>query len=144
MLDQIHVRQTAIKKTFKAKMPLAHNYSIHELLAEIEMFIRENEEDELVFEEVSSLRKIKDILKKNFVIIDSKVMSIMAQKTGKNLPFASGKISKKELIEIDTYRFLNRYGYDKSYDNPEPEYQDTMASEIKRIVDYIKSSGVLE
>ncbi len=143
MLDQIHVRQTAIKKTFKAKMPLAYNYSIHELIAEIEMFIRENEDDELVAEEVSNLRKIRDILKKNFVIIDSKVMSIIDQKTGKNLPLASRKISKKELIEIDTYRFLNRYGYDKSYDQTEPEYQDTMASEIKRIVDYIKSSGIL-
>ena len=143
MLDQIHVRQMAIKKTFKAKMPLAHNYSIHELIAEIEMFIRENEDDELVFDEVSSLRKIKDVLKKNFVIIDSRVMSIIDKKTGKNLPFASRKISKKELIEIDTYRFLNRYGYDKSYEGTEPEYQDTVASEIKRIVDYIKSSGVL-
>ena len=143
MLDQIHVRQIAIKKTFRAKMPLAHNYSIHELIAEIEMFIRENEEDELVLEEVSNLRKIKDVLKKNFVIVDSKVMSIVDQKTGKNLPLASKKISKKELIEIDTYRFLNRYGYDKSYETTEPEYQDTMASEIKRIVDYIKSSDIL-
>lgn len=143
MLEQIHVRQSAVRKTFKAKMPLAYNYSIHELIAEIEMFIRENEDDELVIEDVNALRKIKDILKKNFVIIDSKVMSIVDQKSGKNLPLTSKKISKKELIEIDTYRFLNRYGYDRSYDSKEPEYQDTMASEIKRIVDYIKSSDVL-
>ncbi len=57
--------------------------------------------------------------------------------------FGSKKISKKELIEIDTYRFLNKYGYDKSNDIKEPEYQDTLANEIKRIVDYIKTSGVL-
>lgn len=143
MLDQIHVRQVAIRKTFKSKMPLAYNYSIHELIAEIEMFIQENEEDELVLEDVSALRKIRDVLKKNFVIVDSRVMSIIDQKTGKNLPLASRKISKKELIEIDTYRFLNRYGYDKTFDEVDLEYQDTMASEIKRIVDYIKSSDVL-
>lgn len=143
MLSQIKVRQDAIRKTFKTKMPLAYNYSIHELIAEIEMFIKENKDDELVTEEVSRLRRIKEILKKNFMIIDSKVVSIVDQKTGKNLPLASRKISKKELIEIDTYRFLNRYGYDKSFDKDEPEYPDTMASEIKRIIDYIKSSAIL-
>lgn len=143
MLDQIKVRQTAIRKNFRNKMPLAYNYSIHELIAEIEMFIKENKDDELVLEDVSLLRKIKDTLKKNFVILDSKVISIMDQKTGKNLPLASKKVSKKELIEMDTYRFLNRYGYDKSYDKKEPDYPDTMASEIKRIVDYIKSSDIL-
>ena len=124
MLDQIHVRQTAIKKTFKMKMPLSYNYSIHELIAEIEMFIKENQDDELVVEDIEKLRKMKEVLKKNFVIIDSRVMSIMDQKTGKNLPVASRKVSKKELIEIDTYRFLNRYGYDKANDIKEPAYQD--------------------
>lgn len=143
MLDQIKIRQTAIKKTFKAKMLLSYNYSIHELLAEIEMFIKENEDDELVLEDVSHLRKIKDILKKNFVIADSKVNRIIEQKMGKNLPVVAQKISKKELIEIDTYRFLNRYGYDRSNDRKEPEYQDTLANEIKRIVEYIKTSGVI-
>lgn len=143
MLDQIQIRQTAIRKTFKNKMPLAYNYSIHQLIAEIEMFVKENEDDDLVCEEVCALTKIRDILKKNFVIIDSKVISIIDQKTGKNLPLASRKLSKKELIEIDTYRFLNKYGYDKTLSSDEPEYQDTLAHEIKRIVDYIKSSEIL-
>ena len=143
MLDQIEVRQTAIRKTFKNKMPLAYNYSIHALIAEIEMFIKENKDDELVLEDINNLRKIEQVLKKNFVIIDSKVVSIIDQKTGKNLPLASRKLTKKELIEIDTYRFLNRYGYDKSVSNNEPEYQDTMANEIKTIVEYIKSSNIL-
>ena len=143
MLEQIHIREKAIRKTFKSKMPLAYNYSIHELIAEIEMFIKENEDDELVIEDVGLLRRIENVLKRNFVIIDSKVVSIIDRKTGKNLPFSSEKISKRELIEIDTYRFLNKYGYDKALPKEEPEYQDTMASEIKRIIDYIKSSGVI-
>ena len=52
-------------------------------------------------------------------------------------------MSKKELIEIDTYRFLHRYGYDQSNDVKDPEYQDTMANEIKRIIDYVKTSGII-
>lgn len=86
MLNQIQIRQNAVRKTFKTKMPLAHNYSIHNIIAEIEMFIKENEDDELVLEDVSQLRKMKDILKRNFVISDSKVEAIIAQKSGKNLP----------------------------------------------------------
>ena len=69
--------------------------------------------------------------------------SVLDQKTGKNLPFDSRKMTKKELIEIDTYRFLNKYGYDRPAQADEPEYQDTLAKEIKRIVDYIKTSEVL-
>ena len=143
MVEQIGIRQTAIRKTFKVKMPLAKNYSIHSMIAEIEMFIADNSDDELVIDDVSTLRNIRDVLKKNFVIIDSKVISIIDQKTGKNLPFESRKLSKKELIEIDTYRFLNKYGYDRAVEIDEPEYQDTLASEIKMIVDYIKTSEIL-
>lgn len=143
MIEQIVIRQTAIKKTFKVKMPLAKNYSIHNMIAEIEMFIEDNKDDELVVEDVSNLRNIRDNLKKNFIIIDSRVVSIIDQKTGKNLPFDSRKMTKKELIEIDTYRFLNKYGYDRPSQADEPEYQDTLAKEIKRIIDYIKTSEVL-
>ena len=143
MIEQIEIRQTAIRKTFRVKMPLAKNYSIHNMIAEIEMFIADNKDDELVSEDVSTLRNIRDNLKKNFIIIDSRVVSIIDQKTGKNLPFDSKKMTKQELIEIDTYRFLNKYGYDRPVQVDEPEYQDTLAKEIQRIVDYIKTSEIL-
>ena len=143
MVEQIGIRENAIKRTFKLKMPLAQNYSIHNMIAEIEMFIEDNKDDELVIEDVNNLRNIRDNLKKNFVIIDSRVVSIIDQKTGKYLPYDSRKVSKKDLIEIDTYRFLKKYGYDRPVKNDEPEYQDTLSREIKRIVDYIKTSDVL-
>lgn len=143
MLDQIEVRQNAVRKTFRCKMPLARNYSIHEMIAEIEMFIEENNDDDLVTDAVHELQNIKSILKKNFIIIDSKVISIIDKKTGKNLPLSSRKMSKEELLEIDTYKFLSKYGYDKSCESNEPEYQDTTANEIKRIVEYVKSSNIL-
>lgn len=142
-IEQIGIRETAIRKTFKLKMPLAKNYSIHDMIAEIEMFIQDNKDDELVEEDVNTLKSIRDNLKKNFIILDSRVVSIIDQKKGKYLPADSRKISKKEAIEIDTYRFLSKYGYDRPIRTVEPKYQDTLASEIKRIVDYIKTSEVL-
>ena len=49
-----------------------------------------------------------------------------------------------EIIEIETYRFLKKYGYDRPrIARDEPKYQDTMASEITRIVEYINSAGII-
>ena len=42
--------------------------------------------DNITLEDISNLRKIKEVLKENFVISDSRVEAIVAQKTGKNLP----------------------------------------------------------
>ena len=54
------------------------------------------------------------------------------------------KISKKELLEIETYKFLKKYGYDFVNKNEELVYNDTMANEINAVIEYIKSSNVFE
>ena len=117
---------------------------MNELIAEIEMFIRDNEDDELVEDDVLDLSELKEELKRNYVVIDYKVEGIIEKREGKNLPLDK-KISKREIIEIETYRFLNKYGYDDSTNGfvEEPKYQDTMANEIARIVEYINSADIL-
>lgn len=145
LIEQIHTRQDAIKKTLSKKLRLDYNYSIHEFVAEIRMFVRDNEDDDLVKDDVKALKDMDKEICKNFVIIDSKVEDIIDEKENKNLP-VDNKLSKKELIEIETYRFLNKYGYDIDEKN-EPEevkYTDTTASEISRIIDYINTSKVLD
>jgi len=144
MIDQIEIRQIAIRRTLSNKLSLAYNYSIHEMMAEIEMFIDENYDDELVEKDVRLLEKIENELRRHFVIVDSKVEEIINQKEGKYLPTDKRKMTKRDLIETETYRFLNKYGYDinKKY-SEEPKYQDTMANEISRIVEYINSANIL-
>ena len=138
------VRQRAVRRTIARKLSLARNYSIHELVAEIEMFIRDNEDDELVEDDVMDLAELKEELKRNYVVIDYKVESIIEKREGKNLPLDK-RLSKRAVIEIETYRFLNKYGYDVSTPGfvEEPKYQDTMANEIARIVEYINSADIL-
>ena len=145
MIEQIEIRQLAIRRTISKNLSLAYNYSIHELMAEIDMFIKENEDDELVFDDVADLKAMADELRRNFIILDSKVQSIVEKKEGKHLLLDNKKITRKEIIEIETYRFLNKYGYDisKKENEVEPKYQDTMASEIARIVEYINSAKIL-
>lgn len=142
MIEQIEVRQKAIRKNLSKKLNLAYNYSVHEMMAEIELFIEDNEDDLLVEDDVLDLKELAEELRRNYVISESKVHSIAQKKAGKNLPVDSRKISKYESIEIETYRFLNKYGYDIEIKNDEPKYQDTMASEIMRIVEYINSSNI--
>ena len=144
MIEQIEVRQTAIRRTLSKKLSLAYNYSIHELMAEIQMFVLENEDDELVENDVIDLKAISDELRRNFVVLETKVQSVVFEKEGRNLPLDSRRISKMEIIEIETYRFLKKYGYDRPrIARDEPKYQDTMASEITRIVEYINSAGII-
>lgn len=144
MIEQIEVRQRAIRKTIAKKLSLAHNYSIHELLAQIEMFIKDNEDDELVEDDVVDLTGLKEELKRNYVVVDYKVESIIEKREGRNLPLDK-RLSKRELVEIETFRFLNKYGYDEASSKyvEEPKYQDTMANEIARIVEYINSAEIL-
>ncbi len=144
MIEQIEIRQRAIRKTLSKKLSLAYNYSIHELMAEITMFVNENEDDELVEDDVTDLKALAEELRRNYIILESKVQSIVEEKEGKNLPVDDRHISKMDAIEIETYRFLNKYGYDlDTFQTEEPKYQDTMTNEIVRIVEYINSSGVL-
>ncbi len=145
MIEQIEIRKEAIKKNLSHKLGLAYNYSIHELIAEIQMFINDNYDDELVEEDIETLKKLANELKQNFVILESKVQSIIEEKEGRNLPVKNKRLSKRDMLEIQTYRFLNKYGYDEisNLGKEEPKYQDTMTSEISRIIEYINSSEIL-
>ena len=145
MIEQIELRQMHIRKTLSRKPSLAYNYSIHEQMAKIKMFIDENYDDELVEDDVASLKNIADELKKNYVIIDSKVQNIIDEKEGKN-KLLDNRLTKKEMIEVETYRFLNKYGYDNNMflsSSNDIEYQDTVSSEISRVIEYINSSNIL-
>ena len=144
MLEQIEVRKNAIRRTLSKKMTLTQSYSIHELIAGIRMFIEENNDDELVDDFVGDLQELEAELKRNFIIIDSKVRDIVDRKEGRNLPVTDKKISRMELIEIETFQFLHKYGYDIVKNEVEPEYKNTVASELSRIIEYINTSKILE
>ena len=146
MIEQIEIRRDCIKKKISCKMSLAYNYSIHDMVAKLRMFARENDDDDLVEDTVVEVKKIDDELKRNFVINDTRVETIIFAKEGKDMQVDNNKkLSKMEQLEIDTYQFLNKYEYDFKDDIAKDEkYQDTLANEIAMIVDYINSSNVLK
>lgn len=146
MIEQIEIRRDCIKRKLSNKMSLAYNYSIHDMVAKIRMFIRENDDDDLVKDTVEQVKEIENELKRNFVINDTRVETIIFAKEGKDVPVDNNKkLSKMEQLEVDTYQFLNKYEYDFKDDIAKDEkYQDTLANEIATIVEYINSSNVLK
>ena len=84
LLEQIVLRQRAIRATLARKLSLAHNYSIHEIMALIQMFILDNEEDdsydEIVEPYLNELKNIAEELRRNYIISDSKVQTIIFDK----------------------------------------------------------------
>lgn len=144
MLEQIEIMENAIKSTLSKNVRLDYNYSIHTIVAEIKMFISENEDDELIEEDVNKLRRLDKGLRRNFNIDEAVIEEIIFRKESKNLPVDT-KVTKKDLIEIETYRFLNKYGYDNMQNKTEEKkYYDTTANEIGRILEYINTSGILK
>ena len=145
LLEQIEVRSKAIRSTLTKKMSLARNYSIHEIMALSQMFIDENEDDELIEEDVAAIETLTEELRRNYVISDSKVYAIIQEKERNELPIEDKKISKREMKEIETYRFLHKYGYDGLESNTveDPKYQDTLSKEISRISEYINAARII-
>ena len=144
MILQIGIMENAIKSTLNKNVRLDYNYSIHKIIAEIRMFVRDNEEDELIEEDVYKLQKLEKNLRNTYKVDNAVVEEIISKKESKNLPVDT-KVTKKDLIEIETYRFLNKYGYDNMENKTEEKkYHDTTANEITRIIEYINTSGILK
>ena len=91
---------------------------------------------------IGSIGLIKGI--NTYKVDNAVVEEIIFRKESKNLPIET-KVTKKDLIEIETYRFLNKYGYDNMENKTEEKkYYDTTANEITRIIEYINTSGILK
>ena len=141
--EQIEFKRKEVKRVFQEYWGVEKNYSIHNMVATIDMFLEDNANDtELLEDEMNELKRIRDELYQNFVIKDEKVKKIIDEKQNKLLPVDTRKISKQEQLEIESYRFLSKNGYDNINDakKEDAKYANTMAHEIKRITDYIDAS----
>lgn len=152
-----------IEQLINREFTIEQNYKIHEILAYIMMFKRENEDllnqleketspdseyeiNEAELETYNLLKKtmgkldaVEETLNKNFDVDVEKVIEIMIRKSPNSLP-ATNDHNVKELdkIENETNAFLNQYGYNEKNMNNNTKYSDTVANELKKIIDYAK------
>ena len=140
-LNQIEFERTAIIKYMNYSLGIDRNHSIHEILADIDTFLFDNMEyDEEIKDEIDTLVFLKTGLRRYFIIDEERVDYLLKEREKKILPIDTKKLTKEELIEKESYRFLNKNGYDKSEEESNI-IEDTSETEIKRISEYIYSVG---
>lgn len=131
-----------IEEKISKEFSIEKNYSIHEILAYITMFKEENmdDPDEYMQEILKKLAVVESTIQYNFSVDVDKVAEIILERSFKNLPVDREVRQMKELqrIEYETDAFLKQYGYDTMNDIISKKYPDTVAKEIKKIVDYAK------
>ncbi len=131
-----------IEKKLSKTFSIEKNYSIHEILAYIIMFKEENSrnEDEKIQKTIQKLTIVENTIESNFNVDIDKVAEIMLEKSYDKLPLNKKSRNMKELekIEYVTDGFLKQYSYDTIEDTISKKYPDTVAKEIKKIIDYTK------
>lgn len=131
-----------IEEKLAQEFSIEKNYSIHEILAYITMFKEENiyRENENIQKVLQKLAIVESTIQYNFQIDIEKVAEIILERSYKNLPVAKDVKNMKELerIEYETDAFLKQYGYDTINDIISKKYPNTVAKEIKKIIDYAK------
>ena len=131
-----------IEEELAKELSIEQNYSIHEILAYITMFKDENMDDqeEYIQNIIKKLAIVENTIQYNFSIDIDKVAELILEKSYKNLPIGKDARKMKDLqrIEYETDAFLKQYGYDTINDIISKKYPDTVAKEIKKIVDYAK------
>lgn len=119
---------------------LNKNYRIHDVLAKIMIFKAENVDDDLVSEQASKITKIEKSIVKNFVIQESKVLSKIEDLKMLRLPRLMEEQSEEDEIDSQISLMRHKYGYDRIHQEEEIKYVDSTSSEIKQIVEYVKTS----
>ena len=131
-----------IEKKLSQIFSIEKNYSIHEILAYIVMFKEENtrNEDEKIQDTVQKLTMVENTIESNFSVDINKVAEIILERSFDKLPVGKKTRNMKELerIEYVTDAFLKQYSYDTINDTISKKYPDTVAKEIKKIIDYTK------
>lgn len=146
-----------IEEKLKQSFSIEKNYSIHEILAYILMFKEENEKkendeeyedkkddkeeiEEYIEDVIQKLVVVEKVIEVNFTVDVDKVAEIISEKSYNKLPIGKKARNMKELekIEYATDAFLKQYGYDTINDVITKKYPDTVAKEIKKIIDYTK------
>ncbi len=131
-----------IEEKLSQSLSIEKNYSIHEILAYIVMFKEENKEneDEYIEKIINKLTIVEETIEINFSVDVDKVAELILSKSYNKNPIGKKAKTMRELekIEYATDAFLKQYGYDTINDAASKKYPDTVAKEIKKIIDYTK------
>lgn len=138
-LEKLEDAIDKILEVSEKDLKIDKNYRIHDIIAEIMIFKSDNNDDEIIKDIIDKLSKLEIAIAKNFEVNPDKVIEVIEKKKNEIMP-VSGKIDKKEEIDIEIESLLKKYQYNSDIFIDKAEYTDTTKNEIRKIVDYAKIS----
>lgn len=140
--ESINYMKEKVEQRMQNVITESKNYSIHEMLAEIEIFLEDNKEVVGIEKELIELNKLKENLGKVYRIDDLKVNKIIKDRTEENLPTTNKKVTPEQQVKIEENKFLKHNGYEEKENNknkmsPITYNDEELASKISVINSYI-------
>ena len=116
--------------------------SIHNMLADIEIFLHDNYDTKEVANEVDDLIHLKEGLRRVYNVNEKRVNEIIANRLKENLPIQDKKITYSQQINMEENRFLKHNGYlesdDKRKINQVQYNPNELAQKLSMINKYIE------
>ena len=114
ILEQLDVREDHInEKNMSIREELRTDYSIHHMIAQIDLFVEENEKNKDKFD-LSKIKKLRNQIGEIFMLEEDKIEVAKKGIIGSSLPMVIAdkkNISKEERVIAEAIAWLTRYGY---------------------------------
>ena len=142
----IQEKKNAMSKKLNGdnNVDLNKTYSIHEMLAEIDLYVSLNGADEEMKNGVETLLKLRKGITTIFRVDEDKIKQIVQNARNENLPMAiqNEKLTKQQRMQRETQSWIRQNGYDKTQEvNIRTEIsqpRDNLASRLHALSNYIK------
>lgn len=114
-LEQLDIKEKSIKEKLNyIKAEFRASYSIHHMMAQLEIFLEENKDDDNYIKEYENMQQIKKSILEIFKVEKEKVEKEKENILGSSLPVAlktKKGMSREEKVIASAVSWLNKYGY---------------------------------
>ncbi len=148
ILVQNKIKEDAIREKLKnIKYENKEIYSTHEMVADLDIYIDENKDKEVIAKDIHRLKILRNNIGEIFKLQEASIERIIENRLKNNLPIEINKkkVSKQEKIKLDTENFLAKNGYieneDVVLDELLGQSQAMLANETKRLLSYIEEKN---
>lgn len=144
ILKQNEIKENAIREKLKnIKFENKEEYSTHEMVADLDIYIEDNKDKEVISKDIHRLKTLRNNIGEIFKLQEENIEKIIQNRLKNNLPIEidKKKLSKEEKIKQDTEIFLSKNGYITKYEDSIDDIlyqsQAMLANETKRLLTYI-------
>jgi hypothetical protein len=111
--ENINFKRFVINDKLSRNSQSESTANIHSILADIELFMEDNNCNTLIEDELQQLNSINNCIYNNFDINSDEVNKYITDRKQIFLPVLTRKLTKAEIIKHESIKYLNKQGYNK-------------------------------